>query len=53
MDDKVRELLKSTTDEHTIKTTLQDDGFVTISQQLRELLLDGKTSLDEAIRIGL
>ena len=53
MDDKVRDLLKSTTDEHTIRTTLQADGFVTISQQLRELLLEGETSLDEAIRIGL
>ena len=53
MDDKVRDLLKTTTDEHTIKTVLQQDGFVTISQQLRELLLDGETSLDEAIRIGL
>jgi len=53
MDDKVRDLLKTTTDEHTIRTVLQKDGFVTISQQLRELLLQGETSLDEAIRIGL
>jgi len=53
MNDKVRDLLKSTTDEHTIRTALQAEGFVTLSQQLRELLLEGKTSLDEAIRIGL
>jgi len=53
MDDNVRDLLKMTTDEHTIKNTLQQRGFVTISQQLRELLLKGETSLDEAIRIGL
>jgi general secretion pathway protein E len=53
MDDSVRDLLKSTTDEHTIKNVLQQKGFVTIAQQLRELLLQGETSLDEAIRIGL
>jgi len=53
MDDKVRDLLKSTTDEHTIKNELKNRGFVTISEQLRELLLKGETSLDEAIRIGL
>jgi general secretion pathway protein E len=53
MDDSVRDLLKSTTDEHTIKNELQQRGFVTIAQQLRELLLQGETSLDEAIRIGL
>jgi len=53
MDDTVRELLKTTTDEHTIKTALQQKGFDTISQQLKKLLLAGETSLDEAIRIGL
>jgi len=53
MDDRVRDLLKSTTDEHTIRSELQKRGFVTLSQQLRELLLKGETSLDEAIRIGL
>jgi len=53
MDDKVRDLLKETTDEHTIKNTLQKEGFITISQQLREMLLAGETSLDEAVRIGL
>jgi general secretion pathway protein E len=53
MDDSVRDLLKSTTDEHTIKNALQQKGFVAIAQQLRELLLQGETSLDEAIRIGL
>jgi len=53
MDDAVRDLLKATTDEHIIKNELQKRGFVTISEQLRELLLQGETSLDEAIRIGL
>ena len=53
MDDALRDLLKETSDEHSIAHLLQRRGFTTLSQQLRQLLLDGETSLDEAIRIGL
>ncbi|MEA1983376.1 MAG: GspE/PulE family protein [Campylobacterota bacterium] len=53
MNDSIKELLKTTTDEHTIKTQLERDGLKTISLQLSQMLLDGETSLDEAIRIGL
>jgi general secretion pathway protein E len=53
MSDKIRDLLKTTTDEHTIKNRLIEDGFFTISQQLQEMLIQGETSLDEAVRIGL
>jgi general secretion pathway protein E len=53
MSDKVRDLLKTTTDEHSIKTALEADGLKTISTQLHLMLLDGETSLEEAIRIGL
>lgn len=53
MNDSVRNLLKTTTDEHSIKTALRKDGLKTISTQLYTMLLRGDTSLDEAIRIGL
>ncbi len=53
MNDMVKDLLKTTTDEHTIKTALEADGLKTISSQLTVMLLHGETSLDEAIRIGL
>jgi len=53
INDKVKELLKKTTDEHSIKEALEADGLKTISMQLKQLLLDGETSLDEAIRVGL
>ena len=53
MNDKVKDLLKNTTDEHSIKTELEASGLKTISTQLSKMLLDGETSLDEAIRIGL
>jgi len=53
MNDRVKDLLKTTTDEHTIKTALEEDGLKTIAMQLSKMLLNGETSLDEAIRIGL
>ena len=53
MNDKVKDLLKTTTDEHTIKTELEKDGLKTLAKQLHAMLLLGETSLDEAIRIGL
>ena len=53
MTDNVKELLKTTTDEHTIKTELEKDGLQTISLQLLSMLKSGETSLEEAIRIGL
>jgi general secretion pathway protein E len=53
MDDSIRELLKETTDEHSIRVALEKRNFSTLSKQLREMLLTGSTSLDEAIRIGL
>jgi len=53
MNDMIKELLKTTTDEHSIKQALESEGLKTISKQLELMLLDGETSLDEAIRIGL
>ncbi len=53
MNDAVKDLLKSTTDEHTIKVELEKEGLKTISSQLHIMLLSGETSLDEAIRVGL
>jgi len=53
MNDSVKDLLKTTTDEHTIKTALEAEGLKTISKQLTMMLLWGETSLDEAIRIGI
>ncbi len=53
MDDSIKDMLKTTTDEHTIRIALLQDGLNTISMQLSQMLLAGDTSLDEAIRVGL
>lgn len=51
--DKIKDLLKTTTDEHTIKIALKKDGLKTIANELNKMIISGETSLDEAIRIGL
>ncbi len=53
MNDMIKELLKTTTNEHTIQLALEEEGLKTISVQLQIMLLAGETSLDEAIRVGL
>lgn len=53
MTDNVKNLLKTTTDEHTIKEALEKEGLKTIASQLKYYMLQGETSLDEAIRVGL
>jgi general secretion pathway protein E len=53
MNDMIKDMLKETTDEHTISKALEAEHLITISMQLRKMLLRGETSLDEAIRIGL
>ncbi len=53
MNDMIKDMLKETTDEHTISKALEAEHLVTISMQLHKMLLRGETSLDEAIRIGL
>ncbi len=53
MDDGLRELLKTSTNEIDIRKYSVSAGLKTIPMQLREVLMAGDTSLDEAIRIGL
>ncbi|MCF6330910.1 MAG: GspE/PulE family protein [Sulfurimonas sp.] len=51
--DEVKDLLKTTTDEHTIKKTFKNNGLKTIASELKKMVIAGGTSLDEAIRTGL
>ncbi len=52
MNDMLKDLLKETTDEHTIQKALENEGVQTLNSQLRTMLLEGGTSMEEAIRIG-
>lgn len=53
MDDEIKTTLKETTNDHAIRKIAKDKGMKTLSMQLKDILLSGNTSLDEAIRVGL
>jgi general secretion pathway protein E len=54
IDDNFLELLKKNPDEHSIKEYLKStDAFIPMFDQIKELVLAGTTSPDEAVRIGV
>jgi general secretion pathway protein E len=53
MSDEIKTIMKSTTNDYQIRSFAKENGMVFLSDKLRELLYDGKISLDEAIRIGI
>ncbi len=53
IDSDFKELLKSTTNDHELREFALKKGIITIASELKELLIKGETSLDEAIRVGL
>lgn len=53
MDDEFRTMLKGDVSDHIIREKAIQKGMKTLAMQLKEMLLAGETSMDEAIRIGL
>jgi general secretion pathway protein E len=53
MDDNVREMIKEGLNDHQIRMNLKKAGMVTIADTLKEMLINGDTSYEEAIRIGI
>ena len=53
MDDEFRTMLKGDVSDHLIREKAIQKGMKTLADQLKEMLLAGETSIDEAIRVGL
>lgn len=53
MDDEFRSLLKEHVSDHVLRDVARKHGMVTLSDQLKQMLLDGKTSMHEIIRVGV
>jgi len=53
IDSSLKELFKNTMNDHEIRSFAKKNGLITLSDELKELLIKGETSLDEAVRIGL
>lgn len=52
-DEAMVALFKETIEEHAIRELAIQKGMRTLQDQLRTLVIDGTTSMDEAIRIGI
>ena len=53
MDDRVKEMMKDGLNDHQIRIAMKKSGMKTIADRLKEMLLAGETSYEEAIRIGI
>ncbi len=53
IDDEVKHYLKSEVDDITLLKLAQKNGMVTLTHQVRDMLLEGATSMSEALRIGI
>jgi general secretion pathway protein E len=53
IDNKVKEMMKDGYNDHQIREEMKKAGMRTISDKLKDMLLAGATSYEEAIRVGL
>ncbi len=53
IDDRVKEMMKDGFNDHQVREAMKKHGMKTIADKLREMLLAGTTSYEEAIRVGI
>lgn len=53
MNDEIKNMLKEGLNDHQIRMKLKKRGMITIADRLKEMLILGITSYEEAVRIGI
>jgi len=53
IDDEVKMMMKDGYNDHQVREAMKKRGMRTIADKLKEMLLAGETSYEEAIRVGL
>jgi len=53
IDDSVKEMIKDGFNDHQVREAMKDKGMETIADKLKDMLIFGETSYEEAIRVGL
>ena len=53
IDDEVKQMLKEGLNDHEIRESMKKRGMRTISDKLKEMMAEGSTSYEEALRVGL
>ena len=53
IDDEVKEMMKDGLNDHQVREAMKKRGMKTISDKLKEMLVAGETSYEEAVRVGI
>jgi general secretion pathway protein E len=53
IDDNVKMMMKDGFNDHQVREAMKKSGMITIADKLKDMMLSGETSYEEAIRVGL
>ena len=53
MNDTVKGMVKDGLNDHQVREAMKENGMITIADKLKDMLILGETSYEEAIRVGL
>jgi len=53
IDDNVKEMMKDGLNDHQVREAMKKNGMKTIADKLKDMLVSGRTSYEEAVRVGL
>ena len=53
LNDKVKAMMKDGVNDHEIREAMKADGMLTIADKLKEMMIAGEISYEEAVRVGL
>ncbi|SFZ97363.1 Type IV fimbrial assembly, ATPase PilB [hydrothermal vent metagenome] len=53
IDDSVKSMVKDGLNDHQVREAMKKNGMITIADKLKDMLIAGETSYEEAIRVGL
>ena len=53
IDDDVKMMMKDGFNDHQVRDAMKKRGMITIADKLKDMMLSGETSYEEAIRVGL
>jgi len=53
MNDDIKTMMKEGVNDHQIRKAMREVGMKTIVDKLLDILIDGETSYEESVRIGI
>jgi general secretion pathway protein E len=53
IDDNVKMMMKDGFNDHQVREAMKKRGMTTIADKLKDMMIEGNTSYEEAIRVGL